>query len=390
MKRSFLSSVLLLCLSVMTACVQSGSQPGETTATAPEVNQSSTDRPEEDKPEGTAANVQESGETDSPKAKETLESLGARFKYDGDGLIVEVDLRGANVDDTILEFLHRLPHVRSLLLGQTGVTDKGLVTLSDFATLTHLDLRDCPLTNTGLNDLAKLSDLRALRLSGKSGATQVDDEGLAFLAKITKLRALALDFLWVSEAGLAKLTQRDSLEELYLAGTLTGDETLAVLIRFSNLRKLRIAQTGVTNSGLAHLTKLSQLAELDLSENSHISDDGLAHLASMRRLTHLNLWRLPVTDAGIAHLVELINLESLNLDNTGLTDAGLTHLRGMQKLKFLHLGSTEITDAGLEHLEKLSALRDLKVTRTAVTSSGVAELEQSLPQTEIQLRYVQE
>ena len=61
----------------------------------------------------------------------------------------------------------------------------------------------------------------------------------------------------------------------------------------------------------------------------------------------------------------------------------------MKQLEFLHLGSTAVSDAGLPDLEGLTSLKDLKVTRTAVTEKGVAELKKKLPNTEIQLKYIE-
>ncbi|MBI2477943.1 MAG: hypothetical protein HYV60_04650, partial [Planctomycetia bacterium] len=46
-------------------------------------------------------------------------------------------------------------------------------------------------------------------------------------------------------------------------------------------------------------------------------------------------------------------------------------------------------DAGLPDLEGLTSLKDLKVTRTAVTEAGVAKLREKLPNTEIQLKYIE-
>ena len=79
----------------------------------------------------------------------------------------------------------------------------------------------------------------------------------------------------------------------------------------------------------------------------------------------------------------------LNVDNTQLTDLGLPHFKGMTQLTFLHLGSTAVSDAGLVHLEPLKALQDLKVTRTAVTAQGVEQLKKTLPNTQIQLIYIE-
>ena len=88
-------------------------------------------------------------------------------------------------------------------------------------------------------------------------------------------------------------------------------------------------------------------------------------------------------------LAGLANLEWLNVDNTQLSDAGLQHFRMMNKLTFLHLGSTAVSDAGLPQLEGLASLKDLKVTRTAVTAAGVTKLQAKLPNTEIQLKYIE-
>lgn len=328
-------------------------------------------------------------EADDAQAVAALQALQAVLKRDGEGSVTEVDLRETTIDDAALTHLAGLRRLRSVTLAGTGVTDAGLETLGTISTLQALDLRECKITNAGPAHLAGLTNLRTLRLSGKDGGTTVDDEGLVALAKLTKLKVLGLDFLWVSEKGLEGLGELQDLEELYLAQTLVDDGSLATLARFPRLKKLRISKTQVTGEGLTHLAKLTQLEELDLSECSQLEDDGLARLSGMTQLTRLNLWRVQIGDAGVAHLAGLTNLQWLNLDNTMLTNAGLKALTGMNRLTFLHLGSTAVSDAGLQQLESLTALKDLKVTRTPVTAEGVAALKKKLPHTEIQLQYIE-
>jgi hypothetical protein len=43
----------------------------------------------------------------------------------------------------------------------------------------------------------------------------------------------------------------------------------------------------------------------------------------------------------------------------------------------------------LIHLEGLTALKDLIVTRTAVTQAGVDKLKEKLPETKVQLQYIE-
>ena len=183
-----------------------------------------------------------------------------------------------------------------------------------------LDLRACAVTNADLVTLAGLGDLVALRLSGKSGATTVDDTGLGALAPLTKLRVLMLDHLWVGGDGLAAITPLVNLEELTLAQTLVRDEDLEVVAKFPRLRRLRLARTAVTGAGLAHLAALEGLRDLDLSESVQLDDAALEPVGRLTSLRRLNLWRVPISDAGVAPLAGLGDLEWLNLADTPHTD----------------------------------------------------------------------
>jgi hypothetical protein len=333
--------------------------------------------------------LKEAPEPDDEKCVAGLEEVGAKLKKDGDGLVIEADFRGLAIGDSALGHLAGLPRLRSVLLNETGVTDAGMATLGKIPTLQNVDLRGCTISNAGLEPLAVLSELKALRLSGESGATSVDDDGMVHVAKMKNLKALLLDFLWVSEVGLEQLAGLDKLEELYLAKTLVGDDALATMSQFPRLKKLRISQCQFENDGLAHLTKVTTLEDLDLSENNQINDLGMPHLSGLKKLKRLNLWRTYVGDPGVEKLAGLTAMEWLNLDNSQISDAGLVHLSGMIKLKFLHLGSTLVSDSGLPALEGLTSLEDLRVTRTAVTEEGIAALKKKLTDTEIQLRYIE-
>ncbi len=326
---------------------------------------------------------------DDPAAVEALTALGAKTKTDSDGLIIEVNLRNTDANDETLKTIATLQNVKSLLLNDLEIGDDGLEAIKDVSwPIGNLDLRGCPVSNTGLSHLTGLSSLKALRLSGSNSSASVDDDGMASVAQLPNLKVLSLDKLWVSEIGIEQLLPLKNLSELYLAETTIGDDAPAMFSKLPALRKLRLARNQISNEGLKHLAGLTELVELDLSEISLLSDDGLQHLSGLTNLQKLNLWRVPVGDAGVQYLKPLTNLEWLNLDNTRLSDDGLPALVDMKKLTFLHLGSTLVSDAGLPHLSGLTGLKDLKVTRTAVTETGVAELQKSLTTTDIQLEYL--
>lgn len=308
--------------------------------------------------------------TEKPAVKSVatpeLDRVKAKVARDSSGAVTSVDLRGCSIDDGVIQ------------------------ELSGLASVQQLDLRECVLNNDQLTSLVTpLTKLKAVRLSGKGGATSVDDAGIAALAGCKELRVLAVDELWFSVDGLKKLSSCQQLSELYAAATLLDDAALATVAEFKQLKKLRLAKSQVSHEGLKSLVGL-KLEELDLSECSQITDAALEVVAKFPTLKRLNLWRDPVSDAGIAHLAALTQLTWYNLDNTQLTDAGLDHLAGMHELTFLHLGSTGVSDAGVSKLFGLKKLKDLKVTRTSVTEEGAKLIAEKIPGVEVQVKYREE
>ena len=140
---------------------------------------------------------------DSAKAIEAVEAAGGSLKRDKGGHVAEVSFRGTKIDDAPLAHLAGFPKLRSVLLNDTKITDAGLATLGKLTTLNNLDLRGCQVSNAGIAHLTGLGKLRALRLNGKNGATTVDDGAMVHIAKLKSLKALLLDFLFVSGEGLA-------------------------------------------------------------------------------------------------------------------------------------------------------------------------------------------
>ena len=318
-----------------------------------------------------------------PPIDELLAAAGAAVVKNDAGAIVELRFKGPAVERSILAALPELPGLESLVVAGTDVDDKALEPIGQITTLRNLDLRECRITNAGLASLEGLERLAALRLSGKSGATTVDDAGMIHLVRLPALRTLMLDHLWVSEKGLETLAPLRRLEELTLAQTLAGDDALPVIARFATLKRLRLAKTAVTAEGVAALVKLDRLVDLDLSECASLDDAALESVGTLVSLERLNLWRVPVGDAGIAQLAPLVRLRWLNLDNTLLSDAGLAALAGMKRLAFLHAGSTAVSNAGLDSLAELTGLREIRLTRTAVDADGAAALQARLPDVKV-------
>lgn len=317
---------------------------------------------------------------DDPEATLTiLKGHDVQLKRDSEGYVTDLQLREESPTRELLESLPSLPRLRSLVLAGTATTDESLGLISKLECLRNLDLRNCPVSNAGLAHLTGMKSLAAIRLSGATGETTVDDDGMVSLAAISSLQTVMLDGLWVSEGGLEHLVVLEGLKELTLAQTLVGDEALSVIARMKKLRRLRLAKTSITAEGLGSIAPLSELRDLDISECASLDDTALEPVGLLSQLERLNLWRVPVGDEGIRHLAGLRNMKWLNLDNTLLTDSGLGVVAGMPALATLHIGSTAVSNAGIKHLMKLSSLREVFLARTAVDAAGVATLRKALP-----------
>ncbi len=323
------------------------------------------------------------------RAAETVVATGAKVERANSGEVTSIDLRGVEVTDTLASEVSKLIKLSKLTLSDSAMTVAGWRELGKLNALQQLDVRDCPLNNEQLAAVvAGLPQLKALRMSGKSGRTKVDDSGLSVLSKCPELKALAIDGLWVTIEGIKLLSQNKKLVELYAGDTAVDDEAAALIAKLPALRKVRLSRTGIGTAGIEALSVLP-LEDLDISESSGIGDDSLAIIGKMKSLKRLNLWRDTVGDLGVQHLAGLTELDWLNLDNTHLADAGLKHLSGMTKLTFLHIGSTGVTDAGMPALGALKSLKDLKVTRTAVTEAGADVVRKAIPSVKIQLEYIE-
>lgn len=355
-------------------------------------NSESSVQPNSIAPDATGASdieitADESASNDSAALEAAIESVG-KTRRDGNGAIIEVDLRESDADG-VLEKLPGLPKLRSLLLADATVSSEGLRAVGRITTLENLDLRGATVDDAGVNHLGGLQRLKSIKFSGKDGRTEVTDAAMATLGQLKSLKVIALDFLPITDQGVAALAGLSQLRELYLAGTSVSDSAAETLAKFPELTKLRIASTRFGTAGLENIATLSQLAELDISDCQAIDDAALATLGGLTKLSKLNLYSTSVGDAAWAELTDLKDLRWLNVDKTNITDQSLEALGKLTGLTFLHLGSTQITDAGLQRLAGLSNLETLIVTRTAVTQDGVDQLQQALPKTEIQLEYVE-
>ena len=114
-----------------------------------------------------------------------------------------------------------------------------------------LDFHGLKVTDSDVKELARLKNLRFIRLNG----TQVTNAGLKQLAGLSDLRAVDLGGTQVSDAGLKDLAGLKYLQVLLLDNTRVTNEGLKELASLKALRAVNLRKTGVTEEGVRQLRK---------------------------------------------------------------------------------------------------------------------------------------
>ncbi len=209
---------------------------------------------------------------------------------------------GQLVDKKKLTMFHR---IELISLWTPAVTDEGLSGLNRHDEITQLYLNCAQIGDSGLCRLDRLPNLEHLDVRN----TQIGDDSLKGLSRFPRLNSLYIGETRVTDEGLAHLREVPQLEYLDLENAAVTDAGIREIEQLINLKHLCLIRTKVTDDGLAHLRPLTRLMTLDLG-SMVVTDAGLPHLKHLISLKVLRIKGTPVTAAGIADLkAALPNLE---------------------------------------------------------------------------------
>ena len=213
---------------------------------------------------------------------------------------------------------------------------------------TSLDLRDWPLTDDGVKELARLNDLQALDLSKwVAPKNPIPNDNLT-------------DASFKVIAGLKKL------ETLELRGIKMTNQAVKELAGLPRLKKMGVI-AGLSAADLKELAQYENLQSLALGGGGEqpITDACLKELAHFKNLRELT-WADRSTEAGSNDWGELKNLESLTLVRSKVTPLDVKSLAGHAGLRSLKLRHV----TGLETFDELEGLRNLKSLELVISQRG--------------------
>ena len=300
--------------------------------------------------------------------------------------------------------------------------------------VTEINADNSGVTNNAFANIAKLTNLRQLRLNG----TRIDNDACQQIAKVSSLEVLSLNSTTVSDVGVAALSALHNLKHLDLTrciltangfnaiGSLPALESIE--IRFTNLddrgldlicnartlTRLVLADNPFTDRGLVALGKLDALEYLEIGTTS-IKGEGLnAALkhGGFKRLVHLGIYGCPIDGHAGPAIKGMKALERLNIGGIAyLDDAGLYNtINGMKGLKWINLSQCtnlngealkalqgsknmeeiridqcpQVGDNVIKYMKTMKNLKRVTTGGTAITERGRNELKAALPDLLIQ------
>jgi hypothetical protein len=167
-------------------------------------------------------------------------------------------------------------------------------------------------------------NLRSLSLIG----THISDAAIKSISSLSELQSLYLDHTAVTGMGF-RSTHGSwlMLDDVSLSHSLLNDQGLAWLEEMTRLRRLALNSTKVSDQGLARLGRFKgDLVELQLNGTA-VTGSGLHHLAKFTALEILTLDDTALGPSAEIALAGMQSLKLLSLVNAGLSRAVVERLR---------------------------------------------------------------
>jgi Leucine-rich repeat (LRR) protein len=172
----------------------------------------------------------------------------------------KLNLRGTKITDSTLEVLAGVPTLEWLDIGGAQITDTGLDHLAALTSLKWLTIGGNKLTDASLQFLRQMPQLEYLDIGGQQRTDSglwsllLSETGMQSIAAVTELRELRMDGRAVTGRGLELLKPLAKLERLDLQGCKRlRDDAAVALASMKQLRVLDLKDSSLSEQAVAKI-----------------------------------------------------------------------------------------------------------------------------------------
>ena len=166
-----------------------------------------------------------------------------------------------------------------------------------------------------------------------------------FSPKVTRLLLSSTN---INDDTLTLVSEFENLETLYLWDTKVSHVGIAHLAKLKKLKLIALDDQHLTLQMLRTLRKNKHLHLISqaTTENQHNRPSSILDVAKLK------FWYAPFGDSGLKEFSDFKNVTLIDVGRMKITDAGIEHLAKFKKLKNARLRETSITKEGATKLRK--------------------------------------
>ena len=232
-----------------------------------------------------------------------------------------LDVRGTRISDASGASFARFKNLSVLLLDRCDISDQTAKQAATLSELGGIYLSGTKVTNAGISSFGVSPKLRELHVNG----TVVNGMAFKDFPVSNSIEILHAAHCPISDSDLVHICRLSKLVNLRLASKQITDDSGTSLVKLKNLRVLSLENTAISGKLFAAL-KDSKIESLGLYD-TQIGDEDADELAQLDSLHSIYLDRAPITDAGIKKLVALPHLKEIGVAGTKVTDEGVNFLK---------------------------------------------------------------
>lgn len=215
--------------------------------------------------------------------------------------LANLDLSTTRVTNDGIAVIKDMPELRSLGLAFTEINDKSMGLVGQQTGLKELNLAKTGVTDFGLSELGDLDNLEVLDIS----STGITGAGFEKFKKNKKLRVLRAQHSAIQNEALKYLTQCP-IEELNLDVTGISDPGFIYVARMSKMKRLSVEFCGVSDLSVNKMVVMKDLETVSFRNNARVSSLLFNKLVKCKNLKSVNAAGTMITATDAAKLMKLL------------------------------------------------------------------------------------
>ena len=247
-----------------------------------------------------------------PLASVTPDAIRALKDLDDLPALELIGTGSSDLSLDLLQVLQQKPTLKRLTIAFAKISEESAARLGTLKQLESLHLqRRIEASPHAVDLILKLTGLKELTISGR----MIDEETLERISTMNNLRSLGLESPFVTDTGIQSLRRLRQLRSLTIyLGDRVSQHGIGQLADLS-LADIHITLLTANNDRVKALRKISGLKDLKLVSARDVNDDAVADLTELTELQTLVLSDARLSNAGIRELRSSLPKCQIEIDN---------------------------------------------------------------------------